>query len=513
MPQFTDFSKGLTKQAPRVAYVRGELAGFACCEVADNVRVTENGVSTAYGYTAVTTTPFATRPRGLHRYKRDTSPAFDKMLIVADGKLWQAPLDSPTFTQVAGTFSTSEKTTATTFGSDCLLSNAADGIRKFDGTALSAITFLNPTTPIFNSATDRPTIMAVRDDRIFFSGCASKPYTVFTPKPSTYNDFADNLADAFDVNVGDGYGVNGLYATTNGNLIIFKPTNIHVLSGAGPSDSPIDPFIINTYSRETGLVATDAIQPASSDLYFLSPTGLKRLGYVKDKGGAVYNTLQDTDPLARIQSVFDVPDSRVFAEASLRFNRQTQELYLSLPTGAKRDTYTYYLKTQGIARRPDLDIDLQWADAQGHWFTTVNPPYHLYKFNTGYTANNVPYRCIWQSKFYDGGTSDTRKCFEKLAIYYRAAPAAASQVSIIYRLPDGSTLNETLYSVSAAYNDVWDVGTWDNTRWDAVADVVVRKARLLKANAIAIRITADSTAALAFDTISVETSSRRSNQR
>jgi hypothetical protein len=204
----------------------------------------------------------------------------------------------------------------------------------------------------------------------------------------------------------------------------------------------------------------------------------------------------------------------VYADASLQFNRQIQELYLSLPTGTKRDAYSYYLKTKGIARRPELDIDLQWADAQGHWFTTVNPPYHLYKFvpNT-YLANGATYRCIWQSKFYDGGSSDIRKCFEKLAIYFKAAPAAASRVNLIYKMPDGSTQNEILFANVPQYDDVWDRGKWDVARWDAVADVVIRKARMLKANAIAIRIEADSTSALAFDTISVEVSARRSNQR
>jgi hypothetical protein len=513
MPQFIDLTKGLTKNAPRVAYQTGKLAGLAAAEVCDNVRVTETGVSTAYGYTAVTTAPFAQRVKCLHRYRRVTSPAFDKMVVVADGKLWQAGLNAPVFTQVTGVFSATERTRAVTFGADCLLTNAADGIRKFDGTTLAAITFSNPGTLIFDPTIDRPTILAVRDNRIFLTGCASKPYTIFTPKPSTYNDFLSDLADAFDVNVGDGFPINGLFATTNGNLVIFKRTNIHVLSGGGPSDSPVDPFSLDTYSRETGLIATDSIQPASTDLFFLSPTGLKQLGYVKDRGGAVYNTLQDTDPMARIQDVFNVPDSTLYAEASLQFNRQTQELYLSLPTGTKRDTYTYYLKTEGISRRPSLDIDLQWADADGHWFTTVTPPYHIYKFNTGFTANGEVYRCIWQSKFYDGGSSDIRKCFEKLAIYFKAAPAAASRVVLLYKMPDGSTLQEVLFVNTPQYEDVWDKGKWDVARWDAVADVVIRKARMLKGNAIAIRIEADSTAALEFDTISVEVTGRRSNQR
>lgn len=513
MPQFTNFGKGLTLQSPRVAYTEGELAGFACAEVADNVRVTEAGVFTAPGYVAVTTTPFAARPKCLHRFRRVTGTAFDKMVVVADGKLWQSNLNASTFTQVTGTFSATERTRAVTFGSDCLLSNAADGIRKFDGTTLAAITFTNPGTPIFDSSIDKPTIMSVRDDRIFFTGCASKPYTIFTPKPGTYTDFLDNLADAFDINVGDGFPVNGLYATTNGNLVIFKRTNIHILTGAGPTDSLVDPFNLETYSRETGLIATDAIQPASSDLFFLSPTGIKQLGYVRDKGGAVYNTLQDSEPLARIQPIFNVQNPTVYADASLQFNRQVQELYLALPTGTYRDVYTYYLKSKGIARRPSLDIDLQWADADGHWFTTVNPPYHLYRFNGGNTANGTAYRCIWQSKFYDGGMSDIRKAFQKLAIFFRSVPAAASRVNLIYRLPDGSILNEVLFSQVPAYDSVWDRGKWDEALWDAPADVVIRKARLLKANAIAIRIEADSTASMSFDTISVEVTNRRSNQR
>lgn len=510
MPDFRDFSKGLTLQAPRDAFSTGPLSGFATAAVADNVRVTELGVSVAPGYVRASETPFPARPRGLHRYKRATATAFDKMLVVANGSLYQADYGTTSFS-TTGAVNTTARTRMITFGSDCLITNAIDGIRKFDGTTLGAITF---TGTLFDPELDKPTILAVRDNRVFFTGAASNPFRIWTPRPNTYTDFLSSLADAFDVNVGDGFGVNGLYATTAGNLIIFKPTNVHVLTGVGPSDSPVSPFNLLTYSRETGLVATDAIQPASSDLFFLSPTGLKQLGYTKDKGGAVSNTLQDSDPLARIQPVFDAVTPESLKDSSLVFNRETQELYLSLSNLARRDAYTYYIKKEGIARRPAIDIDLQWADRDGHYFTTVNPPYYLYKMDPSATKfDTASFPVLWQTKFFSAGESNTRKSFSKLAVYFRRAPAMATKVVLLYKLPDGSISVDVLFASSPQSNDVWDAGLWDSARWDALADVVTRRSRLQKCNSVAIRVQADSTSRVRFDSISIDVEARGSNQR
>ena len=485
--EFNEFSSGKSQRSSIFANMNNPLDpfyGFKSAHDANNVVMGENGLEKFPGYTeylnsAVTDTPTIT---GIYEYKKTGSSAATYFIVCAGTKVYTA--SGGNLTEIYSGVTAGATFNFVTFNNVCILLNGEDDPLYFDGTTCDEISFTDPDT-IFGTA--KPKFAEIFRNRIFYSGDASKPSRVWSPRPGTYDNFDNttSLVDAFDVSVGDGYKITELKVFSKDLMIIYKQGSILRLSGSTPFGSSVDPFRIEEVTRDIGCIAGRTVVQAGKDHYFLSISGYKRLSAVD-----TYGDISDADPSYQITddiNLLNYTDS-VISEAHATYVQQERHIYLHVPTGSgTTNTQTFVFDVKTGAVMPRSDITAACGAIVNRIYYTGDYDGMVHEQLDGDNYNGDAIESYWESKWLAIGGIRNKKKFKDLIIHFETSGTATITVQWTIMKMDGSEESFTKSS-EAVTGDVWDVAKWDEAIFDAGQSTIFKKNNLGRGRAIKIKI-------------------------
>lgn len=485
---FDDFSTGLNQRSSKYADVANVLSadfGMKSAAAANNVRMTQYGLEKFPGYnnyllSAITGTPTVT---GLYYYKKTGVSAANYWIVTAGTKIYTASGGS--LTEIYSGVTAGAYFQFKTYNNVCLMMNGVDPMLYYDGTTCATVSFIDPSSII---GTAKPSFAEIFRNRIFYSGDATFPSRIWTPRPGTYNNFDNTFStvDAFDVSVGDGHKITGLRSLQDNIMVIYKEESTHRLEGASPFGSSVDPFVIKEVSRKIGCIAPRTIVEVSTgDQFFLSKNGFKSFLTVQQYGDIKSADLTDRipDELADINFA-----TGVIAKAFAVYVDTEDQIYLHVPTGSSttnNQIYVFDVKTRAI--QPRKGITASYGAVIDRTYYTGDYAGQIHQQLSTDSYNGVAIESFWESKWIAIGGLKNKKKFKHLLIDFESAGRATITVQWQIMRMDGSikTLN---YSSSNQIADSWDFGLWDSAEWNSESGKVFKKNNLGRGRAIKIKI-------------------------
>ncbi len=504
--RFTDFAIGWVSQTS--AFISNNLkkfTGLRAAAVADNVYLDETGMRSILGYAKWNPVALPGNIQGGHVHYNEATNT-KRLLVAANGNIYH--FTDGAFVSLKSGLSTTAKVRFKTWNGYTIIMNGVNPVMQYDGSTVADVTFLNPTPPLAPvfPADARPTWMEVFENRGFYTGCPVYPYRYWSPEPGTHNNFSTGTADFRDVNVGDGQRVTAIVPLTLGYALIFKTGSTFTMEGSGPADSDVNPAVIKDLSREVGCPAPDTIVTVGTRVLFLAANGYREVGFVRDNGIVI----DFSEPFDAIRKEFTGMDQNNLGKASAVFNKDDRLIYLSVPKAAGGFAlYVYHTKTGGVMNRTRPGVLHQWYGDNTH-FWAVSGSNHLYLNNSGTLFDTDPIPWRWQSLWWDGGSNNLRKRFQRLSVLFSQIGTGGVKVGLSLLLPDTSVVYQQ-EDRTGSTNIGWDSGLWDNVLWDAVVGLQYRRARCGLGNAIKISLSGEGPFKL--DNIAFMAEGRGSNQR
>lgn len=483
---FNDFSSGLSLQTSDFADLENGLAksfGLKAAAAANNVVMTENSLEKFQGYdnylaSAISGTPVIT---GLYEYKRTGSGAGTFFIVCAGTKVYTASGGS--LTEIYSGITAGEYFNFYTFNNDCIMLNGSECL-YYDGTTCDEITFNDPDTIL---GTAKPKFAAIFRNRIYYSGDATNPSTVWTPQPGTYDDFDNTLStvDAFIVSKGDGQKMMALMPLSKDLLVMYKQGSIHRLSGTNPFGSSTDVHRIEEISRDVGCIASRSVVQVGRDQFFFSTDGLKRLSIVNDYGDVVA-----ADPSYEIQDDINALNftEEYIEQAFAVYYKPEKHLYLHVPVGSgTTNTQVYVHDVVTGANMPRSGLTASCGAIVNRKYYTGSYDGQIYEQLRGDNYADAAISSSWESKWLAVGGLRNKKEFRHLMIYFETAGSASITVQWQIMQMDGAVKTYAKTSESPSVEG-WDVGLWDQAVWDSGSDTIFKKNRLGRGLAIKLRI-------------------------
>lgn len=260
------------------AYTRASLLPPNVAQYLQNIIIDSNGLAkTRFGADGLGTPPASGRSQGVAYF--DT-PTYELLLLARGGAIrkW----DGATWASV-GSYTALNSTVDVTMkqGFDKVyISDGSGNWYSYDG---ATATDLGNTVGAAGSPPVGATLMEWHTERMFASGVASKPDTIWVSDPLDAIAGKWNHADfSFRVGRGEGENIVAIASMQDSFLIVFKQDSIWIVN-APPESANAAAYQIQTLTRGVGCVGKRAWCRNGNDILFMSRDGvrsLRRMEYV-----------------------------------------------------------------------------------------------------------------------------------------------------------------------------------------------------------------------------------------
>ena len=406
---------------------------------------------------------------GLYDYNEGTQ----LVATADDGKVYKRTTGD--FAQV--TDGTGLNTTATTrFGGTMfygdttnaallVLANGQDGVKKYNGSALSALGGSPPTASQFPTAFMGKLFLAKGD-------------TLYYSVTSDCEDWTGTGSGNIQIYRGFGGDITGLYAFA-GNLFIFKRTKIFRMAMA----ATINEVSIEIVSPNIGTISHHSIQEAGPEgggyLMFMSDSGVEALIPTERAGSFVSrDASQPISELIRKRNM-------AYADNTFSvFNNERKEYYVWSPsTGKSVPAFAYIANTarrRKSVRWTRADLGNMTAGtmlkSSGEYIQVVgNNAGQVFQLHYGDSRSNAGYRKYIYTRAYTQGRPNWVKQYGW--VYVSALAKGNYQITVrpvMGRVGMNSATQGTSQSIQNPGQEGWGTGQYGQAYWGGAATTGVR---------------------------------------
>ena len=363
----------------------------------------------------------------------------------------------------------------------------------FDGTShfVGWIDTSNPATPAWSAGNTSgtalpavPTWVAQFNGRAWYGVNPSngQPAAIATdeldPTTRTNGTYVLTFGDNVPLTAGGGLALNNLLGGIVGSLIVFKGvSNMYQVTGDFASTS--SPIAVNSLNVATGTYAPNSICPTPQGMAFMSPQGLRIVGFNAVVGDPIGGPAGGPDSPAGVVLPFidAVVPSRLAAACNskvLRISTQNGAAF-----GSPNQEYWFDL-TRKIWSGPHT-FPASLISVYGATFVTspVGVPRSLWTsdvtpgLNASYTENGVALKWTYQPTLLPV-RKDMNQCVMNATTLYMGFAAGAGPVSVVVQdenaLPLGSV---TLLPGGGA--TIWGEFVWGQALWGGQSNALAAR--------------------------------------
>jgi len=386
-------------------------------------------------------------------YKRTTGD----FAQVTDG----TGLDTTDTTRVAGTMFYGDTTSADIL----VLANGVDAVKKYNGTALSALGGSPPSASQFPTAFMGKLFLAKGD-------------TIYYSVTSDCEDWTGTGSGNIQIYRGYGGDITGLYAFA-GNLFIFKRTKIFRMAMA----ATINEVSIEIVSPNIGTVSHHSIQEAGPEgggyIMFMSDSGIESL-IPTDRAGS-FVTRDASQPISELVR------KRNMAVADNTFavyNNERKEYYSWSPSTGKTVPAWCYIANTARRRKPirwtradlkDMTAGTMYKLSGEYVQIVANNAGQVFQLHVGDNRSNAGYRKYIYTRAYTQGRPNWVKQYGW--VYVSALAKGAYDITVrpvLGRVGMNSVTLGTSDSINNPGQEGWGTGKYGQAFWGGAATTGVR---------------------------------------
>ena len=410
-----------------------------------NMHVGVNGTWTTkdIGYVALTDSPLESGAtlRGMYEFQPLSGES--QLIVAAGGKLFSAPPNSVSFTELASGFSTTAAVRFVTFQGLLIACNGVDAPQKYTGTGSAEP--LDGWPPVIPGVTPgMPSMAAVFANRLVFSGDADNPSMVYLSALESPEDFTPTTgatsAGAIQIAPGDGERITALHTLylpleNEEVLVIFKERSTYLLTG-----HDAETFAVHKVSDEFGAVSPHSVVQVGNELMFLTTEGVTTLSTATLQGNMTSGFAS-----AKVHPVIRQLNRDKLSESFAVHLRERQEVWWFVAEGSyqqnQRVLVLSYAGTPAWSRRSGITASCACLTTQG-LLLTGGYDGHLSQQLRGNTYDGEAIDWLYRTPFYDFSAPHLRKRIREVTLYLKQISALNVTVKAFWDIRRGSSQQE-----------------------------------------------------------------------